>query len=83
MREPRQGVDRPAYAIFPHSKMFVEAGRLVRLFEHRVPAEYSYWCVWSPRTGKRLLIDGFVEWLQSCTSEPRAGRLNSGLAARS
>ena len=43
----------------------LEAGRLVRLFEHRVPAEYSYWCVWAPGTGKRLLIDEVVEWLVS------------------
>lgn len=50
------------------AKADLEAGRLVRLFEHQVPAEYSYWCVWSPGTGKRLLIDEVVEWLVSAFS---------------
>lgn len=41
----------------------LESGRLVRLFEHEVSAEYSYWAVWSGGSARRALILAFVEWL--------------------
>ena len=39
----------------------LRAGRLVRLFERSVPAEYSYWAVWSGSSPKQLLITSFVD----------------------
>lgn len=39
----------------------LRAGRLARLFDHEVPAEYAYWCVWSPTARKQAAISGFVE----------------------
>ncbi len=41
----------------------LKAGRLVRLFDHEVSAEYSYWAVWSGGSARRALIASFVEWL--------------------
>jgi DNA-binding transcriptional LysR family regulator len=38
------------------------SGRLVRLFDEEVPAEYSYWAVWSGSSPKRDLIETFVAW---------------------
>lgn len=43
----------------------LEAGRLVRLFDQAVAAEYSYWAVWSGSSPKRRLIEAFVDWSQS------------------
>ena len=40
----------------------LERGRLVRLFEHEVPAEYAYWAVWSGSSPRRALIERFVDW---------------------
>ena len=37
------------------------AGRLVRLFERSVPAEYGYWAVWSGSSAKQPAIAAFVE----------------------
>jgi LysR family glycine cleavage system transcriptional activator len=37
------------------------AGRLVRLFERSVPAEYGYWAVWSGSSPKQPAIAAFVE----------------------
>lgn len=36
-------------------------GRLVRLFERAVPAEYGYWAVWSGSSPKLPLIKAFVD----------------------
>jgi LysR family glycine cleavage system transcriptional activator len=41
----------------------LKAGRLVRLFDHSVSAEYSYWAVWSGGSARRALIASFVDWL--------------------
>lgn len=39
----------------------LKSGRLVRLFERAVPAEYAYWAVWSGASSKQPLIKAFVE----------------------
>jgi LysR family glycine cleavage system transcriptional activator len=39
----------------------LDSGRLVRLFEHDVAAEYAYWAVWSGSSPKRELIRTFVD----------------------
>jgi len=36
-------------------------GRLVRLFEREVPAEYSYWAVWNPSSTKLPVVLPFIE----------------------
>jgi len=36
-------------------------GRLVRLFEREVPAEYSYWAVWNPSSTKLSAVLPFVD----------------------
>jgi LysR family glycine cleavage system transcriptional activator len=41
----------------------LKSGRLVRLLDHEVSAEYSYWAVWSGGSARRALIGAFVEWL--------------------
>lgn len=41
----------------------LKSGRLVRLLDHQVSAEYSYWAVWSGGSARRALIGAFVEWL--------------------
>ena len=41
----------------------LDSGRLVRLFDHDVEAEYSYWAVWSGSSPKRELIRSFVDWM--------------------
>lgn len=41
----------------------LKAGSLVRLFDRKVPAEYSYWCVWNPSSPKRASIERFVDLL--------------------
>jgi LysR family glycine cleavage system transcriptional activator len=38
------------------------AGRLVRLFDRDVAAEYSYWAVWRGSSAKGALIRGFCDW---------------------
>ena len=38
------------------------AGRLVRLFDRQVAAEYSYWAVWSGSSARRGLIHSFCDW---------------------
>lgn len=43
----------------------LKAGRLIRLFDHEVSAEYSYWAVWNGGSPKRALIGDFVDWLAS------------------
>ena len=40
----------------------LENGRLVRLFDHDVAAEYSYWAVWSGSSPRRALVERFVGW---------------------
>jgi LysR family glycine cleavage system transcriptional activator len=40
----------------------LESGRLVRLFDAAVPAEYSYWAVWNGSSPKRRRIEAFVGW---------------------
>ena len=39
----------------------LRSGRLVRLFEREVPAEYSYWAVWNPSSSKLPVVLPFVE----------------------
>ena len=39
----------------------LRAGRLVRLGQRSVPAEYGYWAVWSGSSQKQPLITAFVE----------------------
>jgi LysR family transcriptional regulator, glycine cleavage system transcriptional activator len=39
----------------------LRAGRLVRLLDRSVPAEYSYWAVWSASSPKLPLITAFVD----------------------
>lgn len=41
----------------------LRSGRLIRLFDHQVSAEYSYWAVWSGGSARRALIHSFVDWL--------------------
>lgn len=41
----------------------LRSGKLVRLFEQKVPAEYSYWCVWNAGSPKRASIESFVNLL--------------------
>lgn len=41
----------------------LESGRLVRLLEHEVSAEYAYWAVWSGGSARRALIISFVDWV--------------------
>jgi LysR family transcriptional regulator, glycine cleavage system transcriptional activator len=47
------------------AKRDLESGRLVRLFEQDVSAEYSYWAVWSGTSPKRRLIEAFVTWAEA------------------
>jgi LysR family glycine cleavage system transcriptional activator len=39
----------------------LRSGRLVRLFDRSVPAEYGYWAVWSGSSPKQPAITAFVE----------------------
>ena len=39
----------------------LRSGRLVRILERSVPAEYSYWAVWNPSSAKLSLIGAFVD----------------------
>jgi DNA-binding transcriptional LysR family regulator len=39
----------------------LRSGRLVRLFQREVPAEYSYWAVWNPSSAKLPVISAFVD----------------------
>lgn len=39
----------------------LRAGRLVRIFERSVPAEYDYWAVWSASSPKLAVITSFVD----------------------
>ena len=48
----------------------LESGRLVRLFDHEVSAEYSYWAVWSGGSARRDLILRFVDWVASLFTPP-------------
>jgi LysR family glycine cleavage system transcriptional activator len=48
----------------------LRTGRLVRLFEHDVAAEYSYWAVWNGGSAKRVVIAGFVDWMARGFSAP-------------
>jgi LysR family glycine cleavage system transcriptional activator len=41
----------------------LSAGRLVRLFNHEVRAEYQYACVRRPHSPKETLIAKFMDWL--------------------
>ena len=43
----------------------LEAGRLVRLFDNDVKAEYAYWAVWNGSSPKRALIGTFVDALKA------------------
>jgi LysR family glycine cleavage system transcriptional activator len=43
---------------------YLRSGRLVRLFDHDVAAEYSYWAVWNGGSPKRDLIESFVAWVK-------------------
>ena len=43
----------------------VSEGRLIRLLDREVAAEYSYWAVWSGSSHKRKAIDAFVDWVAS------------------
>ena len=43
---------------------YLGTGALVRLFEREVPAEYAYWCAWSPQAARRATISAFAEWLR-------------------
>lgn len=43
----------------------LESGRLVRLFDHDVDAEYAYWAVWAGSSPKRDLIRDFVDWMKT------------------
>ena len=40
------------------------SGRLVRILDRAVPAEYRYWAVWSATSPKVALIDAFVDAVQ-------------------
>ena len=39
----------------------IASGRLVRILERSVPAEYSYWAVWNGSSPKSALIESFVD----------------------
>jgi LysR family glycine cleavage system transcriptional activator len=41
----------------------IEAGRLKRLFDVEVTADYSYWMVWNPVSPKLANIELFRAWL--------------------
>ena len=41
----------------------LKSGRLERLFDLEVPAEYSYWMVWNPVSAKLPAIELFRAWL--------------------
>ena len=45
------------------SRRELESGRLIRLFERALPAENSYWTVWSGSSPKRGVIHRFTAWL--------------------
>jgi DNA-binding transcriptional LysR family regulator len=40
------------------------SGRIVRILDRAVPAEYSYWAVWNASSPKLSLINRFVETTQ-------------------
>lgn len=44
-------------------EQWIRDGRLVRLLDHQVSAEYSYWAVWAAGSPKRALIASFVDWI--------------------
>jgi LysR family transcriptional regulator, glycine cleavage system transcriptional activator len=41
----------------------IAAGRLLKLFEIEVPANYGYWLVWNPASPKLAAIEAFYGWL--------------------
>lgn len=45
------------------SAAWVETGRLVPLFGVSAPAPFTYYAVASPAQAKRLVVQGFIEWL--------------------
>jgi LysR family glycine cleavage system transcriptional activator len=45
------------------------SGRLVRLFDREVAAEYGYWAVWSGSSPRRALVERFVGWAASVFAE--------------
>ncbi|MEQ8667476.1 MAG: transcriptional regulator GcvA [Rhodospirillales bacterium] len=55
------------------------SGRLVRLFDHALPAEFGYWLVAPPQTWRRPKVRAFRDWiLEECARTghallPRAG----------
>jgi len=46
----------------------LRSGRLVRVLDRQVPAEYSYWTVWSASSPKLALIHSFVETVHAIFS---------------
>jgi LysR family glycine cleavage system transcriptional activator len=42
----------------------LRSGRLIRILDRSVPAEYSYWAVWSASSPKLPLIGAFVDVIQ-------------------
>ena len=43
----------------------LRCGRLIRILDRSVPAEYSYWAVWNPSSPKLPLITAFVDAAQA------------------
>jgi LysR family transcriptional regulator, glycine cleavage system transcriptional activator len=64
-----------ARGVLVHDEL--QSGRLVRLFDHQVRAEYSYWCVWKASSPRGKLLEAFVDWLAAemaaIASEPPDG----------
>jgi LysR family glycine cleavage system transcriptional activator len=49
----------------------LRSGRLVRILDRSVPAEYSYWAVWSASSPKLPLINAFLDAIEAVfESEP-------------
>jgi LysR family glycine cleavage system transcriptional activator len=42
----------------------LKSGRLVRLFDTQIKADYSYWAVWNPASPKLPVITAFLSWIE-------------------
>jgi LysR family transcriptional regulator, glycine cleavage system transcriptional activator len=49
------------------------SGRLLRLFDIEVPANYAYWLVWNPASPKLAAIEAFRAWLWEALPDPAIG----------
>ena len=54
------------------AQRYLRTGKLVRLFDHDVAAEYSYWALWSGSSRKQRMIAKVVDWAEQSFAEHRS-----------